>query len=63
MEGLMYNKALKSQVFAMQLSRFYMYPVLFAAPMNPAIVGAPQNNVGVNTQAISQNMVSQQGAQ
>jgi hypothetical protein len=63
MEGLMYNKALRSQVFAMQLSRFYMFPVLFAAPMNPAIVGAPQNNVGVNTQAVSQNMVSQQGAQ
>ena len=62
MEGLMYNKALKSPVFAVQLQRFYMFPVLFQAPMNPA-VPAQMNPQGANTQAVSQSMVNNQGAQ
>lgn len=62
MEGLMYNKALKSPVFAVQLQRFYMFPVLFQAPMNPA-VPQPMPQPGVNTQAVSQSMIKTQGEQ
>lgn len=60
MEGLMYNKAIKSPVFAAQLQRFYMFPVLFTvpqAPFNPA--PAPINTTPINTGAIAQNMVNQ----
>jgi hypothetical protein len=60
MEGLMYNKAIKSPVFAVQLQRFYMFPVLFsvpAVPTNPA--PAPVNTTPINTGAIAQNMVRQ----
>lgn len=67
MEGLMYNKALKSPIFAMQLQRFYMFPVLFQAPMNPAAGGVPPMQgptaQGANTQAIAQSMIKTQGAQ
>lgn len=65
MEGLMWNKAIKSPVFAMQLQRFYMFPVLFTVPMvptNPA--PAPINTTPINTAAVAQNMVKQeQGVQ
>jgi len=60
MEGLMYNKAMMSPVFAVQLQRFYMFPVLFTVPMapyNPA--PAPINTTPINTGAIAQNMVKQ----
>jgi hypothetical protein len=60
MEGLMFNKAMKSPVFAAQLQRFYMFPVLFDVPQvptNPA--PAPLNQTPINTAAISQNMVRQ----
>lgn len=67
MEGLMYNKALKSPIFAMQLQRFYMFPVLFQAPINPAVGGVPAvqpaSQAGVNTQAVAQSMVKNQGEQ
>lgn len=67
MEALMYNKALKSPIFAMQLQRFYMYPVLFQIPMNPAAGGMPQapmpSAAGANTQAVAQSMVKDQGVQ
>ena len=60
MEGLMYNKAIKSPVFAAQLQRFYMFPVLFTvpqAPYNPA--PAPINTTPINTGAVAANMVRQ----
>lgn len=60
MEGLMFNKAIKSPVFAAQLQRFYMFPVLFTVPQvptNPA--PAPINTTPINTGAVAQNMVRQ----
>jgi len=60
MEALMYNKATRSPVFAAQMQRFYMYPVLFQAPSvptNPA--PAPLNTTPINTGAVAQNMVAQ----
>lgn len=67
MEALMYNKALKSPIFAMQLQRFYMFPVLFQIPMNPAAGGVapmqPPAAQGANTQAIAQSMIKNQGEQ
>lgn len=64
MEGLMYNKAIKSPIFAAQLQRFYMFPVLFtvpAVPTNPA--PAPINTTPINTGAVAQSMVKSQGEQ
>lgn len=64
MEGLMYNKTLKSPVFAAQLQKFYMFPTLFTLPDVPMVPPQPTNpapNVGANTQAISQSMVNAQG--
>ena len=70
MEGLMYNKSLKSPVFAMQLQRFYMFPVLFTIPEIPPMgMGMPMAQPqqapaqGANTQAVAQSMVKNQGAQ
>ena len=60
MEGLMFNKAIKSPIFAAQMQRFYMFPVLFAVPMvptNPA--PAPINQTPINTGAVAANMVRQ----
>jgi len=64
MEGLMYNKSLKSPVFAMQLQRFYMFPVLFTLPDMPIVSPqptAPMAQAGVNTQAVTQSMMTNQG--
>ena len=61
MESLMYDKAMKSPVFAVQLQRFYMFPVLFTVPVipvNPA--PAPMNTTPINTGAISTNMIRQE---
>jgi len=61
MESLMYDKAIKSPVFAAQLQRFYMFPVLFtvpAIPTNPAPV--PLNQTPINTGAIATNMIRQE---
>ena len=64
MEGLMYNKAMKSPVFAQQLQRFYMYPVLFTVPVMPMpMAPAPAQGGGVNTQDVAQSMVNNQGVQ
>lgn len=64
MEALMYNKAIKSPVFAVQLQKFYMFPVLFEVPVvptNPA--PAPINTTPINTGAVAQSMVKSEGVQ
>ena len=61
MESLMFNKAMKSPVFAAQLQRFYMFPTLFTVPqvpMNPA--PAPINTTPINTGAVAASMTNLQ---
>ena len=60
MEALMFNKAIKSPVFAAQMQRFYMFPVLFSTPQMPTNPApAPINQTPINTGAIADNMVRQ----
>lgn len=65
MEGLMWQKSMKNPMFAAQMQRFYMFPVLFTIPpmmpMAPQMPQAP--NPGVNTQAVAQSMIRNQGEQ
>jgi hypothetical protein len=60
MEALMYNKAIQSPVFAVQMQRFYMFPVIFsvpAVPTNPAPISP--SATPFNTGAVAQSMVTQ----
>lgn len=60
MESLMFNKSVVSPVFAVQLQRFYMFPVLFTVPMiSPAVAQMPTPQGGALTESIAPNMVKQ----